>query len=64
MQNKIEKPDNNWSIPKKQQRPVAKALLQIERQYPERNSAIIAAYNTGVYSQREIAGFYNLRPVR
>ena len=62
MQNKIEKRDNDWSIPKKQQRPVAKSLLQIERQYPGRNSAIIAAYNTGVYSQREIAEYYNLHP--
>ncbi|MCK5353635.1 MAG: transposase, partial [Methyloprofundus sp.] len=62
MQNKIEKSVNDWSIPKKQRRPVAKTLLQIEKQYQDRNLAIVAAYNTGAYSQREIAEHYELHP--
>ena len=62
MQNKIEKSENDWSIPKKQKRPVAKTLLQLEIQYQDRNSAIVATYNTGAYSQREIAEHYNLHP--
>ena len=61
-QNKIEKNVNDWSIPMKQKRPIAKTLLQIEKQCQDRNSAIVAAYNTGAYSQREIADYYNLHP--
>ena len=64
MQNKLknEKSGNDWSIPKKQKRPVAKTLLQIEKEHQDRNSAIVTAYNTGTYSQREIAEHYNLHP--
>ena len=55
MQNKIEKNGNDWSIPKKQKRPIAKTLLQIEKQYQDRNLAIVVDYNTAAYSQREIS---------
>ena len=62
MQRKIATKENDWSIPKKQKRPVAKALLEIEKKHQDRDSAIIAAYSTGAYSQREIAEHYRLHP--
>ncbi len=54
MQNKIENTGSDWGISKKQRRPIAMSLLQIEEQNVDRNFAIITAYNTGAYSQREI----------
>ena len=60
MQNKIEKSGTDWSIPKKHKRPVAKKLLQIEKQYQDRNLTIFAACNTGAYSHRKIAEHYEL----
>ena len=65
MQNKIEKSENDWSIPKKQKRPVAKTLLQIEKQYPERNLAFVAAYNTtGSYSNGKLQSISIYNQVR
>ena len=55
MQAKIEKVQDDWSIPKKQKRAVAKSLPEIESQAVDRDSAIITAYATGVYSQRVVA---------
>ncbi len=62
MQNKRQKTENHWDIPKQQLRPVAKSLLAIEKENKDRNASIISAYKTGVYSQREIAEHYNLHP--
>ncbi|WP_428355720.1 transposase [Methyloprofundus sp.] len=62
MQNKIENSRSDWSIPKKQKRPIALSLLQIEAQYVDRNVAIVTAYNTGAYSQREIGEHFGLHP--
>lgn len=62
MQNKIENSKSDWSIPKKQKRPIAMSLLQIEEQYKGRNLAIVTAYNTGAYSQREIGEHFKLHP--
>jgi len=62
MQNKIENSVSDWSIPKRQKRPVAMPLLQIEEQHVDRNLAIVAAYNTGAYSQREIGEHFRLHP--
>jgi len=45
---------------KKQKRPVAMSLLQIEEQHSDRNSAIVTAYKTGAYSQREIGEYFRL----
>jgi len=36
--------------------------LEIERQSVDRNSAIISAYATGAYSQREIGNYFHLHP--
>ncbi len=62
MQGKIEKVQDNWSIPKKQRRAVAKSLSEIESHTVDRDSAIIKAYATGGYSQREIGQYFNLHP--
>ncbi len=55
MQAKIEKVQDDWSIPIKQKRAVAKSLSEIESQAVDRDSVIITAYATGVYSQRVVA---------
>jgi len=63
MQNRIEKKSEyDWSIPKKQQRPMTKTLSQIEKQSMDRNLAIVTAYSTGAYSQKEIADHFKLHP--
>ena len=62
MQAKIEKVQDDWSIPKKQKRAVAKSLKEIDSQSVDRNTAIITAYATGAYSQREIGQYFNLHP--
>jgi len=62
MQSKIGKNQNDWNIPKKQKRAVAKSLPEIEQNAVDRNSAIKTAYATGVYSQHEIGEFFNLHP--
>jgi len=62
MQKKIENNVSDYSIPKRQKRAVAMPLLQIEEQCPDRNSAIVAAYKTGAYSQREIGEHFRLHP--
>jgi len=62
MQSKIEITQDDWNIPKKQKRSLAESLSEIERQAEDRNSAIITAYATGVYSQREIGEYFDLHP--
>lgn len=41
---------------------MAKPLFKIAAQHKDRNTAIIAAYKIGTYSQREIREFYQLYP--
>jgi len=62
MQNKVENDVSDYSIPKKQKRAIAVPLLQIEEKHLDRNSAIVAAYKTGAYSQREIGEHFRLHP--
>ena len=62
MQKRIGKEQDDFNIPKKQKRPIAKPLTEIAMQTHGRNTAIIAAYNTGVYSQREIGEYVQLHP--
>jgi len=62
MQKKIENNVSDYSIPKRQKRAVAMSLLQIEEKHLDRNSAIVAAYKTGAYSQREIGEHFRLHP--
>ncbi len=62
MQRKIEKTEDDWSTPKKQKRAVAKSISEIESQAVDRNSAIMTAYATGAYSQREIGDYFQLHP--
>jgi hypothetical protein len=49
-------------VSKQQKRPIAKPLSEIAAQHQDRKTAIIAAYKTGAYSQREIWEFYQLHP--
>ncbi len=62
MQRKIEKAEDDWSIPKKQKRAITKSISDIESQAIDRNSAIMTAYATGAYSQREIGDYFQLHP--
>lgn len=62
VQKKIGKEKDDLNIPWQQKRPIAKPLSEIAGEHPDRNAAIIAAYKTGQYSQREIGEFYRLHP--
>lgn len=62
MQKKIGKEQDDLNIPKQQKRPLAKPLSEIAAQVKDRKTAIIAAYKTGAYSQREIGEYYKLHP--
>jgi hypothetical protein len=61
-QKRIGKEKDDLNILKQQERPIAKPLPEIATQYKDHKMAIIAAYKTGAYSQREIGEFYQLRP--
>ena len=54
MQDKIGKVQDDWSIPKKQKRALAKSLFEIESHAVDWDSAIFTAYATGVFSQRVV----------
>lgn len=62
MQKRIGKEKDDLNIPKQQKRPIAKPLSEIAAQAKDRKTAIIAAYKTGAYSQREIGEYYQLHP--
>lgn len=62
MQQKIGKAKDDLNIPQKHKRPVAPPLVEIIRQTKGRNAAIINAYATGAYSQREIGEYFQLHP--
>lgn len=62
VQKRIGKEQDDLNIPKKQKRPIAKPLAEIVMQTNGRNTAIVAAYNTGAYSQREIGEYFQLHP--
>lgn len=62
VQKRIGKEKDDLNIPRKQKRPIAKPLAQIAGQADGRNAAIIAAYATGAYSQREIGEHFQLHP--
>ncbi|OQK16678.1 hypothetical protein AU255_01870 [Methyloprofundus sedimenti] len=62
MQDKIEISQDDWNIPKKKKRALAESLSVIAQQAEDRNSAIMTAYATRVYSQREIGEYFDLHP--
>jgi hypothetical protein len=45
---------------KQQKRPIAKPLSEISAQHKDCKTAIIAAYKTGAYSQREVGAFLSI----
>jgi putative transposase len=60
MQAQVEIDGDQMTIPLKQRRPPAPSLPDIASAHQERNGAIIAAYQTGAYSYREIAAYFGL----
>jgi len=48
------------NISKVQQLPPAKPLQEIAAMYESRNAAVVAAYQTGVYSYSQIADYFNV----
>ena len=62
MQQKIGKEKDDLNIPQKHKRPVAPPLAKIVQQTKGRDTAIITAYATGAYSQREIGEYFQLHP--
>ncbi|MEK6736011.1 MAG: addiction module toxin RelE, partial [Pseudomonadota bacterium] len=62
MQKRIDKEKSDLNIPRQQKQSIAKPLSEIAAQHKDRKTAIIAAYKTGAYSQREIGEFYQLHP--
>jgi len=60
MQSQANMAGDPLSIPKTQRRGPVPALQEIAEQYPDRNTAIAAAYATGGYSYQQIARFYGL----
>lgn len=47
-------------IPKIQRRQIIKSLDDYSKKYSQRNDAILAAFESGGYSQKEIADYFNL----
>ncbi len=62
MQKRIGNEREDFNIPKRQTRPPAKPLERIVKDSPDRNTAIVTAYETGVYSQKDIALYFGLHP--
>ncbi len=62
MQKRIGEEKDDLNIPQQQMRPIAKPLSEIAAQHKDRKTAIITAYKTGAYSQREIGEYYQLHP--
>jgi len=62
MQEKVPVQTDQLNIPRYQRRKPAPPLEAIVAEHPERNAAIVAAYATGAYSYREIAGHFGLHP--
>jgi len=60
MQQKANIRGDELSIPFGQRRTPAPALKKIETKHRNRNDAIVAAYDTGAYSYREIAEYFGL----
>ena len=60
MQAQMEIDGDHMIVSLKQRRPPAPSLYDISTAHQERNVAIIAAYQTGAYSYREIAAHFGL----
>jgi len=60
MQRHIPKDQRLQDIPKKQKRPLAKALGFYTDRYVEKEKAMVEAYRSGAYSMREIGDFFGV----
>ena len=53
-------PERLREVPRAQRRPLAKPLADLARRYPDRREAMGRAFQTGVYSMKEIAEFFGV----
>lgn len=60
MQDKMATQGNESDVPRMQRRSPVPSLSEIAETHSARNAAIIAAYDTGAYSYREIAAYFDL----
>ncbi len=60
VQNHLKEEDRSINVPKVQKRPVSRPLSNYQEKYPDRNKAIIAAYESGGYSYQEIGEYFGL----
>jgi len=60
VQSKVQIAGDRLSVPQVQRRPPPASLAQIAEQSVGRNAAIVAAYATGAYTYREIAGYFGV----
>ena len=60
MQRKAALQGDELTVPRAQRRAPTPSLAAVEKKCRDRNSAIVAAYDTGVYSYREIAEYFGL----
>ena len=60
MQAKAKVQGDVLTVPQAQRRPPAPALADIAAGHRDRNTAIVAAYATGAYNYREIAGYFGV----
>lgn len=60
IQKKIAKDSDISEVPMSQRRPIPKSIEQIAKKHKDRDQAIIAAYQSGGYSMKEIAIYFGL----
>ena len=60
MQRKAALQGDELTVPRAQRRAPTPSLAAVEKKCRDRNSAIVAVYDTGVYSYREIAEYFGL----
>jgi hypothetical protein len=60
IQKKISKKADISEIPSSQRRPIPKTIAYYERKFRMRDQAIVAAYESGCYSMKEIAIYFRL----
>lgn len=54
------RPDGTGPFPRAQHRPLAKALGDFVRRYPDRHEAMARAFHTGVYAMQEIDHYFRV----
>jgi hypothetical protein len=60
MQRKVPRNRNLSEVPQARQRPVAQPLAAYARENPTRDEAILTAYQSGVYTLRDIGDYFDI----